>query len=56
LSDNSRLGSLPKEDSLEELGYRYLTLENYLIFYTIDTPVIYIHRIIHGARNYTDLL
>jgi toxin ParE1/3/4 len=56
LAHNPKLGSMPNEDSLAEMGYRYLTVENYLIFYMIDTPVIYIHRIIHGARNYTTLL
>ncbi|HEY1646194.1 MAG TPA: type II toxin-antitoxin system RelE/ParE family toxin [Candidatus Saccharimonadales bacterium] len=56
LSDNPHLGRMPNEDSLVEIGYRYLTLDNYLIFYTIETPIIYIHRIVHGARNYTDLL
>ena len=56
LSDNPYLGSSPKEDSLVEMGYRYLILENYLIFYVVDSPVIYIHRIIHGARNYVDMI
>lgn len=56
LSDNSHLGSVPNEDSLAQLGYRYLVVDNYLIFYVIEAPVIYIHRIIHGARNYLQLL
>jgi toxin ParE1/3/4 len=56
LADNPHLGSVPNEDSLEQLGYRYLVVDNYLIFYILESPIIYIHRIIHGARNYTRLL
>jgi plasmid stabilization system protein ParE len=56
LADNPQIGSKPKEDSLVKLGYRYLILDNYLIFYVIEERVIYIHRIIHGARDYTQLL
>jgi toxin ParE1/3/4 len=56
LSENPYLGSVPSEDGLVQMGYRYLTVDNYLIFYTIEAPVIYIHRIIHGARDYTRLL
>jgi toxin ParE1/3/4 len=56
LSDNPRIGSIPKEDSLAQLGYRYLVIENYLIFYVIEDQTIYVHRIIHGARDYTHVL
>ena len=56
LANNPHLGSVPNEDSLVQLGYRYLIVGNYLIFYIIEAPIIYVHRIIHGARNYTKLL
>lgn len=56
LADNHHLGIVPSEDSLVQLGYRYLTVDNYLIFYIIKAPVIYIHRIIHGAIDYTRVL
>jgi toxin ParE1/3/4 len=56
LADNPRLGSVPHEDSLRELDYRYLVVDNYLIFYTLEGKIVYIHRIVHGARNYTNLL
>ena len=49
------VGHLPHALSLKQLGYRYLVLDNYLIFYVIDGHVIYIHRIIHGARDYKNL-
>lgn len=37
------------------MGYRYLIVDDYLIFYTVEQRSIYVHRIIHGARNYSSL-
>lgn len=56
LADNPHLGSVPSDDSLALLGYRYLVVDNYLIFYLIDDQIIYVHRVMHGARDYTQLL
>jgi plasmid stabilization system protein ParE len=55
LSQNPYLGRLPKEEDLAQLQYRYLVVENYLIFYTIEGWTIYINRILHGARDYLGL-
>ena len=56
LSDNPHLGQIPKEEELAKLSYRYLVVENCLIFYIIERRSIYIHRILHGARDYLSLL
>lgn len=56
LSKNPRLGRIPNEEELLRLGYRYLVVENYLIFYTIEERSIIVHRILHGARDYRSLL
>jgi len=56
LSENPNLGRIPREEEIRNLGYRYLIVQNYLIFYTIEDKTIYIHRILHGARNYKPLL
>lgn len=56
LSVNPLLGKLPADPDLKVLGYRYLIVDNYLVFYTIEKTTILIHRIIHGARNYKVLL
>ena len=56
LSINPNLGRIPREEELRNLGYRYLIVKNYLIFYTIEARTIFIHRILHGARNYKTLL
>ncbi len=49
-------GRIPNDEELADLGYRYLVVANYLMFYTIHSRNILIHRIIHGARDYKNLL
>jgi toxin ParE1/3/4 len=56
LSDNPNLGRIPREEEIKNLGYRYLIVQDYLIFYTIEESTIFIHRILHGARDYKALL
>ncbi len=56
LSDNPYLGRVPGDDELKELGYRYLIVQNYIIFYTIEERTILVHRILRGARNYRPIL
>lgn len=56
LSNNPNLGRIPREEEIRNLGYRYLIVQNYIIFYTIEEKTLFIHRILHGARNYKALL
>jgi plasmid stabilization system protein ParE len=56
LSKNPYLDRLPKEDELVQARYRYLVVLNYLIFYTIEGKTIFVHCILHGARDYLSLL
>jgi len=56
LSEHPYLGQPPKEEELARLKYRYLIIENYLVFYTVEGKTVYIHRILHGARDYLSLL
>ena len=56
LSENPKLGRIPREEEIKNLGYRYLIVQNYIIFYTVEEKTIFIHRILHGARNYKALL
>lgn len=56
LSNDPYLGKVPKEEELSQLGYRYLVIENYLVFYVIEKHTVIIHRILHGARDYLSLL
>ena len=56
LASHPLLGKVPKESELAGAGYRHLIVDNYLIFYTIEEETIFVHRIIHGARDYRRLL
>ncbi|HGJ66334.1 TPA: type II toxin-antitoxin system RelE/ParE family toxin [bacterium] len=56
LSSNPMIGRIPRDEDLKNLGYRYIIVQNYLVFYTIEERTIFIHRILHGARNYKTLL
>lgn len=56
LSDNPKLGRIPRDEDIRNLGYRYLIVQNYIIFYTTEERTIIIHRILHSARNYKALL
>lgn len=56
LSENPMLGRMPRDEDIKNLGYRYIIVQNYAVFYTIEERTIFIHRILHGARNYKTLL
>lgn len=56
LSTHPFMGKIPKEEELVNMGYRFLIVQDYLIFYTIEDRIIWVHRIIHGARDYLSLL
>jgi len=56
LENNPHLGRIPDDKELLRLGYRYLVVLDYLIFYKIEDTTIIVYRILHGARNYKSLL
>jgi len=56
LAENPMLGRIPRDEDIKNLGYRYIIIQNYIVFYTIEEKTILIHRILHGARNYKSLL
>jgi toxin ParE1/3/4 len=51
LAANPYLGRVPKDAALLDLGYRFLIVQNYLIFYVVEERTIFVHRIVHGARD-----
>ena len=53
---NPLLGRVPRDEDIKILGYRYLIVSNYIIFYTIEEKTIYIHRILHSSQNYKAIL
>lgn len=56
LGANPRLGRVPREPDLAELGYRYPVVDDYLIFYKIEGRSVLVYRILHRARDYKSLL
>ena len=56
LSQQPQLGRIPEEEDLVRMGYRFLIVRDYLIFYTLEEKTILVHRIVHGARDYLRLL
>lgn len=55
LRKNAYLGKLPNDKHLLKLGYRCLIIDDYLAFYTVEGQTVFVHRIIHGARDYLTL-
>jgi plasmid stabilization system protein ParE len=56
LSSHPHLGKIPNDEKLSGMGYRFIIVGNYLIFYTIRSKTVVVHRIIHGARDIQRLL
>ena len=56
LSENPFLGRIPRDEEIKNLGYRYIIVQNYIVFYKIEKQTIVIHRILHSARNYKSIL
>lgn len=58
VTENPHLYSLCSDERLENLGYRKIVIKNYLILYRIDEKkqVVYVVRVVYGARNYAQLL
>jgi toxin ParE1/3/4 len=50
------LGRIPRDPDIARLGYRYLIIADYLAFYRLEPSVVTVHRILHGARDYSEIL
>lgn len=46
----------PKDLALAAKGYRYLIVENYLVFYVVSGDTVQIRRILYSRRDYRSLL
>jgi plasmid stabilization system protein ParE len=56
LAKQPLLGRIPRDPDIARLGYRYLIIGEYLAFYRIEPPVVLVYRILHGARDYSEIL
>ena len=46
----------PKDLALAAKGYRYLIVNDYIVFYIVADDTVQIRRILYGRRNYKSLL
>lgn len=56
LTNHAERGARPRDSRLRSLGYRYLVVDRYLVFYKAFPRTVRIDRILHGARRYGHLL
>lgn len=58
LSDMPERYALVKDNYLKNMGIRFISVKNYIIFYTIDEnkQTVYVIRILYGKRNWIDIL
>ncbi|NOS56974.1 MAG: type II toxin-antitoxin system RelE/ParE family toxin [Cyclobacteriaceae bacterium] len=56
LAINPEVGRKARDKRLYLLGYRYLVVSTYLVFYRIQLKRVFVYRILHGARNYAEIL
>lgn len=47
---------LAKDTQLRLKGYRFLVVENYIVFFVVKSNIIQIRRILYGSRRYDWML
>ena len=47
---------LIRDVELRRLGYRYVIVKNYLLFYRLIGDTVYVYHIVHGKTDYPVLL
>ncbi len=56
LSENPMTGRTTRDSRLKLLQYRVLVVEPYLLFYQVKNKMVFVFRILHGARDYINIL
>ena len=56
LETDPLLHPLVQDNVLKSKGYRFIPVDNFLVFYTVKETTVQIHRILFGRRQYTTLL
>lgn len=52
LETNPFVYPLVKDPYLNQLGYRIITIDNFILFYVIENIEVQIHRFLYGKRDY----
>lgn len=45
-----------RDAELRRMGYRYVIIKNYLLFYRLIGDTVYVYHIVHGKTDYPTLL
>lgn len=56
LSKNPLIHPLVKDPVLNAWGYRFIKVNNYLVFYIVEKDTVHIMRFLYGKRNWSLLL
>ena len=56
LSDFPMMGMLVPDEKIGKHGFRMIRHGNYLLFYKVYDTSVFVLRILHGARDYRNLL
>ncbi len=58
LEETPTVYPLVRDELLAFAGYHWAPVSSYMVFYTIDeeAQAVHIHRIVHGSRNWIQLL
>jgi toxin ParE1/3/4 len=56
LETNPFIHPLVKDPYLNQLGYRMIPVDSFLIFYIISDNTVQIHRFLYGRRDYLSIL
>jgi toxin ParE1/3/4 len=52
LEENPYRYPLIKDPYLNQLGYRIIPIDNFLVFFIVNEKEVQIHRFLYGRRNY----
>ena len=56
LANNPARGAQPRDERLRRLGYRFMVVRPYLVFYKVAGRVVRVYRVLHGRQRYQRLL
>lgn len=56
LSDYSLIGTPLSSVADVQGGYRYIVIDNYMVFYRPDEEKVYVDRVLYGRRDYLRIL
>lgn len=56
LAENPDRGARPRDERLQRLGFRFVVVSPYLLFYKVSPRTVRVYRVVHGHRRYQRLL